>query len=202
MIMPRILVLFAHPALEKSRVQHSLLKAIAALPDVLINDLYENYPDFDIDVRREKKLLLAHDIIIWQHPFYWYSSPALLKQWQDLVLEHGWAYGKNGTALAGKKIFNVFTSGGSSKAYRNGGYNKYPVHEYLKPFEQTANLCAMTYWPPFWVPGVHRMEISQIEQYSMQYRELIIGLRDEQIPEEEILKLPFFNHLFPVNTIE
>ena len=73
MIMSRILVLFAHPALERSRVQHSLLKAIAALPDVLINDLYENYPDFDIDVKREKKLLLAHDIIIWQHPFYWYS---------------------------------------------------------------------------------------------------------------------------------
>ncbi len=202
MIMSRILVLFAHPALEKSRVQHSLLKAIGSLPDVLINDLYENYPDFDIDVRREKKLLLAHDIVIWQHPFYWYSSPALLKQWLDLVLEHGWAYGKNGTALAGKKIFNVFTSGGSSKAYRKGGYNKYPVLEYLKPFEQTANLCAMTYWPPFWVPGVHQMEISEIDQYSLQYRELIIGLRDEQIQEEEILKLPFFNHLFPVNTIE
>ena len=200
--MSRILVLFAHPAFEKSRVQHSLVKAISGLPEVLINDLYENYPDFDIDVRREKKLLLAHDIIIWQHPFYWYSSPALLKQWQDLVLEHGWAYGKNGTALAGKKIFNVFTSGGSAKAYKNGGYNKYPVHEYLKPLEQTANLCAMTYWPPFWVPGVHRMEISEIDQYSLQYRELLIGLRDEQIPEEEILKLPFFNHLFPVNTIK
>lgn len=200
--MSRILVLFAHPALEKSRVQRSLLKAISGLPDVLINDLYENYPDFDIDVRREKKLLMAHDIIIWQHPFYWYSSPALLKQWQDLVLEHGWAYGKNGTALTGKKIFNVLTSGGSSKAYKKGGYNKYPIHEYLIPFEQTANLCEMTYWPPFWIPGVHEMEASQIQQYSIQYRELIIGLRDEQIGEEEILKLSFLNHLFPVNTIE
>ena len=200
--MSRILVLFTHPALEKSRVQHSLLKAIAGLPDVLINDLYENYPDFDIDVRREKRLLLAHDIIIWQHPFYWYSSPALLKQWQDLVLEHGWAYGKNGTALAGKKIFNVVTSGGSSKAYKNGGHNKYSIHEYLKPFEQTANLCNMIYWPPFWVPGVHRMEKSQIDQYALQYRELVIGLRDDQIPGEEISKLPFFNHLFQVNAIE
>ena len=104
--MSQILVLFAHPVLEKSRVQHSLLQAVSDLENVTVNDLYERYPDFDIDVRKEKKLLLAHDIIIWQHPFYWYSSPALLKQWQDLVLEHGWAYGKNGTALAGKKIFN------------------------------------------------------------------------------------------------
>jgi glutathione-regulated potassium-efflux system ancillary protein KefG len=119
--MSRILVLFAHPVLEKSRVQYSLLKAITGLDNITINDLYQNYPEFDIDVKQEKKLLLAHDIIIWQHPFYWYSSPALLKQWQDLVLEHGWAYGKNGTALTGKRIFNVLTSGGSTKAYKNGG---------------------------------------------------------------------------------
>ena len=200
--MSRILVLFAHPVLEKSRVQLSLLKAITGLENVTINDLYEQYPDFDIDVKKEKKLLLANDIIIWQHPFYWYSSPALLKQWQDLVLEHGWAYGKNGTALAGKKIFNVLTSGGSMKAYKKDGYNKYPIHEYLRPFEQTASLCDMIYWPPFWVPGVHRIEKLQIEKYSSQYRELLIGLRDEQITEEEILKLPFLNQLFNVNTSE
>ena len=200
--MSQILVLFAHPALEKSRVQRYLLKAISDLANVTINDLYERYPDFDIDVRREKKLLLAHDIIIWQHPFYWYSSPALLKQWQDLVLEHGWAYGKNGTALTGKKVFNVLTSGGSSRAYKQGGYNRYSIHEYLKPFEQTANLCGMSYWPPFWIPGVHKMEKEKIDQYSTLYRELLIGLSDDQITEEEILKLPFLNQLFPVNTID
>lgn len=200
--MSQILVLFAHPALEKSRVQRYLLKAISDLANVTINDLYERYPDFDIDVRREKKLLLAHDIIIWQHPFYWYSSPALLKQWQDLVLEHGWAYGKNGTALTGKKVFNVLTSGGTSRAYKQGGYNRYSIHEYLKPFEQTAKLCGMSYWPPFWIPGVHKMEKEKIDQYSTLYRELLIGLSDDQITEEEILKLPFLNQLFPVNTID
>lgn len=200
--MSQILVLFAHPALEKSRVQRYLLKAIGGLKNVTINDLYERYPDFDIDVQKEKKLLLAHDIIIWQHPFYWYSSPALLKQWQDLVLEHGWAYGKNGTALTGKKVFNVLTSGGTSGAYKKGGYNRYSIHEYLKPFEQTANLCGMNYWPPFWIPGVHKMEKEKIDQYCTLYRELLIGLSDDQITEEEILTLPFLNQLFPVNTID
>lgn len=200
--MSQILVLFAHPALEKSRVQRYLLKAISGLKNVTINDLYERYPDFDIDVQKEKKLLLAHDIIIWQHPFYWYSSPALLKQWQDLVLEHGWAYGKNGTALTGKKVFNVLTSGGTSGAYKKGGYNRYSIHEYLKPFEQTANLCGMNYWPPFWIPGVHKMEKEKIDQYCTLYRELLIGLSDDQITEEEILTLPFLNQLFPVNTID
>lgn len=200
--MASVLVLFAHPALEKSRIHSSLLKAITGLQNITINDLYQNYPDFDVDIRHEKKLLLAHDIIIWQHPFYWYSSPALLKQWQDLVLEHGWAYGKNGNALIGKRIFNVLTSGGSSKAYQKGGYNRYTIQEYLKPFEQTANLCNMVYWPCFWIPGAHQMDKPHIEQYSLQYRELLIGLRDEQISEEEILKLSFLNGVFPVNTID
>ena len=152
--MARVLILFAHPVLEKSRVHHSLLKAASGLQDITINDLYQNYPDFDIDVKKEKKLLLANDIIIWQHPFYWYSSPALLKQWQDLVLEHGWAYGKNGTALAGKKIFNVLTSGGTSKAYRQGGNNKYSIRERKLSFIEYFNtetysvwsLIFITYW--------------------------------------------------------
>ena len=32
------------------------------------HDLYEAYPDFDIDVRREQALLLAHDVIVLPAP--------------------------------------------------------------------------------------------------------------------------------------
>jgi len=91
--MPGVLVLFAHPALEKSRVNRRLAAAVADLPGVTLHDLYEAYPDFDVDVKREQDLLVAHDVLVVQHPFYWYSTPALVKQWEDLVLEHGWAYG-------------------------------------------------------------------------------------------------------------
>src|SRR3954451_16903918 len=109
--MNKILVLFAHPALEKSRVHTVLLKSINNIEGITINDLYEQYPDFDIDIQKEQELLLTHDIIVWQHPFYWYSAPAILKQWQDLVLQHGWAYGRNGNNLKGKSVFNALTSG-------------------------------------------------------------------------------------------
>src|SRR5687767_7817490 len=115
--MARLLIIFAHPLLEKSRVHSELIDRAMSVPGVTLNDLYEQYPDFDIDIPREKQLLESHDIIIWQHPFYWYNAPAILKQWQDLVLEHGWAYGKEGRALEGKRIFNVLTSGGSREAY-------------------------------------------------------------------------------------
>jgi len=46
-------------------------------------------------------------MIVFHHPFYWYSSPAILKEWQDLVLEYGFAYGHEGTALRGKKSLSA-----------------------------------------------------------------------------------------------
>ncbi|MCU7375699.1 NAD(P)H-dependent oxidoreductase [Paucibacter sp. O1-1] len=73
-----------------------------------INDLYANYPDFLIDVAREQQLCESHDVIIFQHPFYWYSTPAIVKEWLDLVLEHGWAYGKTGTALKDKMVLSSY----------------------------------------------------------------------------------------------
>ena len=99
----RVLILFAHPALEKSRVNRRLSAAVSSLPGVTFHDLYEAYPDFDVDVRREQELLGSHDLVVLQHPFFWYSIPPLLKQWIDLVLEHGWAYGSEGKALVGKE---------------------------------------------------------------------------------------------------
>lgn len=100
--MNNILILFAHPRFEKSKTNRALLKNIDRINGVTLNDLYEKYPDFNIDIDREKKLLLNHQIIIWQHPFYMYSAPALLKQWIDLLMEHGWAHGRGGTNLNNK----------------------------------------------------------------------------------------------------
>lgn len=195
--MARILILFAHPLLEKSNVQIELLKSAKTVQGVTINDLYERYPDFDIEVKREQDLLLAHDIIVWQHPLYWYSAPPLLKQWQDLVLEHGWAYGSHGTALTGKKVFQTISSGGSLEAYRNGGFNKYPLRNYLLPFERTAELCRMVYWPPYWVPGVHRTEAPEIKQFAGHYKTLLTALANEIFSNEEIESQSLLNHLIP-----
>jgi glutathione-regulated potassium-efflux system ancillary protein KefG len=199
--MARILILFAHPVLEKSRVQQVLLAAAYGMPDVTVNDLYEQYPAFDIDIDREQDLLTRHDIIIWQHPFYWYSCPALLKQWMDLVLEHGWAYGHRGRALEGKKIFSVITSGGSLEAYQDSGFNKYTLREYLRPFERTAELCCTTWWPPFWVPGTHRMQQGEMEAYGIQYYTLLTALRKGAIPEEDILRASLLNDFVSFNRI-
>jgi len=112
-----VLVLFAHPAIRNSRVNRRLVAAVRDLNGVTVNDLYGEYPDLNIDVTREQELLAAHEIVVFQHPFYWYSTPAILKEWQDLVLEHGWAYGHDGDALRGKALLSAMTTGGSEDAY-------------------------------------------------------------------------------------
>lgn len=114
----KILILFAHPRFEKSLNNKLLVRNIPEFDEITFHDLYECYPDFNIDVGFEKRLLTEHNVIVWQHPFYWYSAPPMLKQWIDLVLEFGWAYGPDGMQLRGKFIFNTITSGGQRAAYR------------------------------------------------------------------------------------
>ena len=176
-----VLVLFAHPALRRSRVNKHLLAAVAGLEGVEVNDLYQHYPDFDIDVAREQRLLLDHEVVVLQHPFYWYSTPSILKEWQDLVLEHGWAYGHNGRALEGKALMNVVTTGGPEAAYGEGGVNHFTMRQLLAPIEQTAGLCGMSYLPPFVVHGTHALTREGIDREAANYRRVLEALRDGRI---------------------
>jgi glutathione-regulated potassium-efflux system ancillary protein KefG len=174
----KILVLFAHPRIQASIVQNAMLKVIDDLDDVTVRDLYAAYPDFLIDVKREQELLLAHDIIVFQHPFYWYSSPAIIKEWQDLVLENGWAYGTGGNNLQGKYLMNAVSTGGNRDAYRIGGRNRFPIENLLRPFDQTAYLCGMAYLEPFVIYSGRHMDENQLSGHAEKYRDIITGLRD------------------------
>ena len=180
--MRRVLVLFAHPVLERSRVNRRLVEAIEDIDNVRIHDLYEAYPTMNIDVGFEQKLLLEHDVVVFQHPFYWYSSPSIMKEWQDLVLEHGWAYGEGGTHLRGKIMLNAITTGGPATAYQHSGYNRFSVRELLSPFDQTAHLCGMRYLAPFAVHSSLRVRTeADVAQHRDNYRRLIIALRDDRV---------------------
>ncbi len=166
---PSVLLLFAHPALERSRVHRRLLQAAQALPNLTIHDLYEAYPDFDIDVPREQQMLEAHEVLVVQCPFVWYSTPALVKQWEDLVLEHGWAYGTQGKALAGKRGLQVVSAGGGVNAYTPGGRNRMSIPDLLAPLRNTAELCNMTGTPPHIIYGTHAMTDRDIADETARY---------------------------------
>lgn len=181
--MKKTLVIFAHPKFEKSRVNAQLVNVLKTKNHVTFHDLYEHYPHFHIDVKKEQTLLEQHDVIIWHHPFYWYSSPALLKQWIDMVLEFNWAYGPEGNALQGKTVMNVITTGGSRDVYCSEGYNSFTVNQFLRPFEQTANLCGMKYLPPFAVMGTHKLQDDALKNYTQQYEKLIDILQSDFVTE-------------------
>jgi glutathione-regulated potassium-efflux system ancillary protein KefG len=189
----KILILFAHPKLERSAINSVLIKNIPNNNNITFNDLYERYPDFNIDIEYEKKLLEIHQIIIWQHPFYWYSAPPLLKQWIDLVLEFGWAYGPGGNALQGKIIFNSITSGGQRSAYTKTGYNRFTINELLAPFEQTAVLCKMTYLPPYTVHGTHRISKEELENSAKHYQMILDRLEGGEFSKADLIKLDYLN---------
>jgi glutathione-regulated potassium-efflux system ancillary protein KefG len=144
-----MLLVLAHPALERSRANQRMLLAAREVVGLTLHDLYEVYPDFTIDIRAEQKRLIDHSVIGLQFPLYWYSTPALLKEWLDLVWMHGFAYGQGGTALEGKRLFVACTTGGRAEAYGPEGYNTYTMDEFLRPLEQTARLCGMEWEKPF-----------------------------------------------------
>jgi glutathione-regulated potassium-efflux system ancillary protein KefG len=184
----RVLILFAHPSLQRSRVNRVLIEDLDQIEGVTIHDLYEAYPDLYIDVAREQELLIEHQNIIMHHPFYWYSTPSILKEWQDLVLQHGWAYGKEGQALEGKVMFNTITTGGPEETYTAKGYHHFTLRQLLAPLEQTARLCRMIYLPPFAVHGTHLMTPETIADHAADYKRLLALLVTDMLDLDAALK--------------
>jgi glutathione-regulated potassium-efflux system ancillary protein KefG len=189
----KILILFAHPAFQKSRVNRILVDKLDDIDGIIFHDLYQSYPEMDINVEIEQNLLLQSDIIIFHHPFFWYNTPAILKEWQDLVLEHGWAYGSKGNALKNKWFFNVITTGGQKKAYQVGGYNNFTIRQLLAPIEQTVNLCKMIFLPPFVVHGTHSIKEDEVIYNKEKYVKLLMLVRDDQIDLPKIIALNYLN---------
>ncbi|MEN6469623.1 MAG: NAD(P)H-dependent oxidoreductase [Smithella sp.] len=191
--MNKVLILFAHPRFEKSKTNQALLCGIDQIDGVTLNDLYEQYPDFNIDVEREKELLLTHEVIIWHYPLYMYSAPAMLKQWMDWVLEYGWAHGSGGNALKDKIVFNALTAGGARESYAAGQHNRFSIREFLIPFEQTGALCKMIYLPPFVVHGTHMLTHQQLAQQVALYHELLRRLASGAFSIEPIRQYDYLN---------
>lgn len=145
----KVLVLYAHPSQHRSEVNRPLFAAAGQVDGVTAVDLYGEYPLFNINIEKEQRRLIEHDVVVFQFPLFWYSTPAILKEWQDLVLEYGFAYGREGKALFGKTFLCAISAGGKQDAYQTDGYNHFTIKELLQPIEQMARLTGMTYLAPF-----------------------------------------------------
>jgi glutathione-regulated potassium-efflux system ancillary protein KefG len=173
--MKKTLVLIAHPNLHNSHVNKRWAEEIEKQEGVTVRKLYDLYPDGKINVEEEQRMLLEHDRIVMQFPFYWYSSPSLLKEWQDQVLQYGWAYGPGGDNLHGKELLLAISTGGPQTSYQAGGYNNYSISELLRPFQATSNLIGTRYLAPFTIHGAIRASKEEIDQSALDYAAYVIN---------------------------
>ena len=170
---PTVALIYAHPYAERSLANRELLSAIDDLPFIDRHYLYDLYPDFDIDIETEQAKLEAVDLIVVQHPVYWYSTPALMKLWIDEVFALGWAYGDGGTALAGKQMQWVVTTGADFKAYTPDGPHGHPFDVFVAPMRQTARFCGMQWLEPIVVHDSHSDQ-AQVAAAGQRYRQRLI----------------------------
>ncbi|MDO4909631.1 MAG: NAD(P)H-dependent oxidoreductase [Corynebacterium sp.] len=167
----RIAVFVFHPQLNHSSINSALANKLGAHEDVVVRDMYSLYPNFLIDVAAEHAVLESVDRIILQFPAYWYSAPALLKQWLDMVLTPGWAY-EGGEHLRGKEFLVLTSYGGDinnaeHKAYQNpDGTTSHPriftAEELLRPIQATIQYVGGVYLRPLVLTGCSYMDDAQL----------------------------------------
>lgn len=177
------LVLVFHPNLKDSSVNKQLADKIEEEENATIRRMYDIYPDGKIDVLVEHKYLLKADRIVLQFPFYWYSSPSLLKQWEDDVLVYGWAFGADGTNLHGKELLITTTTGATD--YVRGAGVRYTVEDLLRPFQATSNLIGTRYLKPFIINNSMAIDDTLISEYAKEYVTYVTKSELEELRDYE-----------------
>lgn len=182
--MPRkILVLVAHPRPERSVANRRLMRVAEGISGVTVVDLYAEYPTFAFDASREHARVSDHDVLIFQHPVYWFSAPAMVKGWIDSVLSFGWAFGPEGDALRGKIYLHSVTTAASHGVFAREMTSRAALRDQFHSFEAMATLCGMRYLPPFSLFGEQEGEArtDRLERHARAFAALLRGLRDEKL---------------------
>jgi len=178
----KILVILSHPNFENSIANKTIIEHIKkTIPEskLAVRHLESLYPEYDIDIKAEQAALLNADLLIFQHPFYWYSTPSILKKYLDDVMTWGFAYGTGGDKLKGKHFLQSITLGGSKESFTPLGYNRFSIEDILKPMQQSVYHIQMIYNQPLYsyrnayVPEIYN-SISEVKQSAIAHAEKLI----------------------------
>lgn len=167
----RALVLYAHPSPGVSRINGQLARAARLIDGVDVDDLYETYPDFDIDVARERARVSRADLVVLLFPIHWYAAPALLKEWFDTVLHDAWQHErvKPSARGAGRRCWLVASCGSAATDYAPGQRHGRPLLDFLAPFEQAARVCGMRWLEPLLLYSAHDIDTAAVEAHVAQF---------------------------------
>jgi glutathione-regulated potassium-efflux system ancillary protein KefF len=166
----------AHPALSRSRVNAALLQAARQVEGTEVLDLYGTYPDYSIDIAAEQAALERAQRLVLVYPVHWYGMPALLKLWVDEVFQVGWAYGPGTSALQGKTLLTVVSTGGALDDYQPDAAHAAPFEAYLPAVRQFARYCGMGFETPMVLHGAHGVEADKLAQHAKAFQDRLAAL--------------------------
>jgi len=175
----KTLVIVIHPDIVASSINKRWIEELRKFPDrYVVHELHKVYPDEQIDVPAEQKLIEQHDKIVFQFPYYWFNCPPLFKKWLDKVLTHGWAFGsESGFKVAGKKITLAISLGADEQEYSESNIFKYSLEELTRPFELTFEYVKADYKPLFAQYGIeYNSSTKRIEKSIHRYTEFLDAL--------------------------
>lgn len=181
----KTLVILSHPELDESSSQQFLLHSVPESSTITIRHLEGTYPDGKIDVEAEQESLRKHDRIFFQFPFYWYSSPPLLKKWQDEVLTEHFAYGYRGDKLNGKEFGLILVIGVSEREYQAGGEEGFSISELTAPFRALAKKTRMQYMKPLSIFQFPYMQEEERMKVLIQYQQWLMLKNPDSLKERE-----------------
>ncbi|MFM5658070.1 NAD(P)H-dependent oxidoreductase [Aeromonas veronii] len=179
--MSKVVVISGHPNLDNSYTNAVIIdKLMEKISDVEVRRLDVLYPDYNIDVNAEQQALMSADIVVLQFPFYWYSTPAIMKKWIDDIFTFNFAYGPEGDKLEGKDFILSFTIGGPEQSYDPLGYNHFTIEQFIKPLQQLAYLAKMNYRLPvythrmIYIPDIYN-KLDEVQARAIDHSERLIS---------------------------
>lgn len=178
----KVLVLVSHPSLKESRINDAFVRSLEENPLVTVRHIDQLIPAglSSFDVTMEQEIIDAHDAVVFQFPWFWYSPPASLKKYLDEILTPGWAY-RGGNALADKPVMVAISTGGPADAYRPEGSNKFTMEDFLAPLIATANMTKMIWQKPFVIHSSRTLSDDELTQATQDYLGRIVELTPEAI---------------------
>lgn len=175
MINSKTLILLFRRDLSMSKANASLFRAASVLHDVKIIDMQARYPagtvDMICDAEAEVQILLGAERLVLQFPLQWYSTPALLKAWQDAVLTRMYYIRAEteGYLLAGTALIVAVTVGNTSEAYSRTGANYFTIDEILTPLKATAHRCGLLWHKPYLVFKADKLDATSLDAAGSGY---------------------------------
>jgi putative NADPH-quinone reductase len=173
--MPGTLILVFHRDLAASRANSALSAAARTLADVDVVDMQARYPeariDLDADAARDAQMLLDADRIVLQFPIQWYSTPPLLKAWQDAVLTRMYYIhaATEGDRLVGTPLMIAATAGNTPAAYGRDGANHFTMDELMAPLKATALRCGLPWHSPHLVFRADKLKPAELAAAQKSY---------------------------------